>query len=376
MKRVVLKTGFVIRLALALALMSAVSTAAAAQDWEPLFPDAAARPWAGLAGSLVEMRLEDPLPPADRLSLYVPAGPWRRLPPADLEPGARRLAALVLDGPAGPIKIEALRHRLTAEVAAADWLLALLVKGGATVLAARGDRGAAGDVFEVLAAQPGNPQEGGRCLLRVAVLRQGTDLVVVRCLAPVDEFPAWANAFAAATLLTRPHNPQPERLLGNWPEQCLAGGVCLRGPEAGRKSPASGGRPGERVAFDLGPNGARDGWMVLELIDDATLAATPAPSRLAGLEATLAAEGLDWAWSWTGVEVSLIGLPGRACLYQGRAMNRGRDAECQVLLWSDGRQALTLWAVSAGQVSNLGAWLRNQRAFGLAVGSLRPARGR
>lgn len=373
MKRGGLRREFAKCLALGLALMLAAAASVWAEDWEPLFPAAAAKPWSGLAGGLVEVRLEDPLPAQERLSLFVPAAPWQRLPMAELEPDTRRLAALVLDGPAGPVKIEALRHRLAAEVAAADWLLAVLVRGGATVLAAREDQGAAGRVFEALAVQPGNPQEGGRRLLRAAVWRQGRDLLVVRCLAPAEDFPAWAPAFAAATLLMRPHSPQPERLLGDWPELCLAGGVCLRGPGPGRASPAPGGRPGRQAVFDLGHNGVVDGLLTLDLSEDPVLAAAPARARLAILEEWLAEDGLGWAWSWSGLEVHLAGLPGRACLYQGRAMNRGRDAECQALLWSDGRQALILWTVGPGQMANLGAWLRHQRAFRLAVGSLRPA---
>lgn len=375
MKRAARRTVAPAGLALALAWLLALAGLAAAEDWRPLFPDAAAKPWTALADRLVEIRLEEPLPPAERLSLRVPAGPWQRLDAAELEPGTKRLAGLVQESEAGPVKIEALRHRLAAEVAAPDWLLAVLVRGGATVVAARGDRGAAGPLFEALAVQPGNPREGGRKLMRVAVARQGTDLLVVRCLAPIEVFPAWAQAFASATLLMRPLTPQPERLLGSWPEQCLAGAICLRGPEGGRPGPADAGRPGEQVAWDLGRPGLADGRLVAELVGEPSPPAE-APVRLAGMEKRLAAEGLGWAWSWSNLEINLAGLPGRACLYQGRAMNRGLDLECQVLFWTDGRQALTLWVVGAGQLSNLGAWLRNQRAFRLAMGSLRPAPGR
>lgn len=363
-------------LGLVLTLLLALPPSAAAEDWSPLFPEGESLDWKQLVARLSATQVGGDATDPRSVDLVLPAGAWRRLPAADLEPGTRRLAGFVRPGGEAMVKVEVIRHRLEDEVEASDWLLALLVRSGVTVLLARPAQGATGQVFEALGLIPGRTQEGPRRLLRASVSRQGRDLLVVRCLASPEEFADLAPAFAASTLLLRPKQVQPESLVGEWSEECLGGGICLRGPGQGQRSGLPGGGQGQEMAFSLVRQGVLGGRLVAELVEDPALAAASPAARLSRLQQRLADDGLDLTWSWSGMAVSLPHLPGKACLYQGRASRAGRDAECQVLIWSDGRRALTLWLAGVGQVSNLPFWLVNRRAFNLACAGLRSAAGR
>jgi hypothetical protein len=360
---------------LALALTLASPPLVAAEDWSPFFPDGESLDWKQLAARLTTIQVGGDATDPQPVDLVLPAGTWWRLPSAELEPDTRRLAGFVRPGEDALVKVEVLRHRLEEEVEASDWLLALLVRGGVTVLRARPANGAAGQVFEVLGLVPGRVQEGPQRLLRASVLRQGRDLLVVRCLASPTEFADLAPAFAASTLLLRPEEIKPETVVGEWNEECLAGGICLRAPGARKFSESPGGSKGQGLVFALARQGVLGGRMVVELVEDPTLAAASPSTWLGRLQQRLADEGLDLAWSWSGMAINLPHLPGKACLYQGRASRAGRDAECQALFWSDGRRVLTLWLAGAGQLSNLPFWLVNRRAFNLACAGLRSTAG-
>lgn len=350
---------------LLLALLAWLAPPAQAnQDWDSLFPSSASLDTRGL--TLREVLADSPAGP---WRLPLPEAPWQALPAQEMEPGTRRLAGLVWPLGEGAVQVEVLAHRLSAEVAAPDWLLALLVRAGATVLLARPDQGAAGEVFEALALLPARPGQAQRLLARLSVHRRGQDLYLLRCLAPGPQFAGLANAFAAATLGWRPPGPAGEDLVGSWPETCLAGGLCLRGPGQARQQ-------GGLAAWDLGQAAAAGGRLRAELIQDAGLAGRPAEERLRSLLAGLAREGLDLNWSLSGLAFHHPRLPGAACLYRGKAWRQGRDAELWALIWSDGQRQLCLWLVGVGQMSNMADWMQNKRAFELAVRSLRssPAR--
>lgn len=339
--------------------------AGAEQDWDSLFPASSALETRGL--NLREVVADSP---AGAWRIPLPEAPWQALPAQELEPGTRRLAGLVWPLGEGTVQVELLAHRLGVEVAAADWLLALLVRAGATVLLARPDQGAAGEVFEALALLPARPGQPQRLLARLSVQRRGQTLYLLRCLAPSPQFAGLAQAFAAATLGWRPPGPASEEMVGSWPETCLDGGLCLRGPGQPRQQ-------GGLAAWDLGQAGAASsGRLLAELSQGAAQAVRPAEEQLRSVLAGLSREGLDLNWSLSGLGFQHPRLPGAACLYRGKAWRQGRDAELWALVWSDGQRQLCLWLVSVGQMSNMAAWMQNKRAFELAVRSLRldPAR--
>ncbi|MBI4798438.1 MAG: hypothetical protein HY794_06835 [Desulfarculus sp.] len=350
-------------LLLLLALLAVLAGAAppdgAEQDWDSLFPASSALETRGL--NLREVVADSP---AGAWRIPLPEAPWLALPAQELEPGTRRLAGLVWPLGEGTVQVELLAHRLSVEVAAADWLLALLVRAGATVLLARPDLGAAGEVFEALALLPARPGQAQRLLARLSVQRRGQDLYLLRCLAPSPQFAGLAQAFAAATLGWRPPGLAGGDLVGTWPETCLAGGLCLRGPGQPRQQ-------GGQAAWDLEQAGTVSGRLRAELSQGAAQAGRPAEERLRSVLAGLSREGLDLNWSLGGLNLNLPNLPGAACLYRGKAWRQGRDAELWALVWSDGQRQLCLWLVSVGQMSNMAAWMQNKRAFELAVRSLR-----
>lgn len=338
-----------------------VPPARAAEDYAALFPSSDSLQTSGL--NLREVVGDSP---AGTWRLPLPEAPWQTLTPQEMEPGTQRLAGLVWPLAQGAVQVEVLAHRLSAEVAAADWLLALLVRAGSTVLMARPDQGAAGQVFEALALLPARPGQSAPLLARLSVQRRGQSLYLLRCLAPAPHFAGLAQALAAATLGWRPPGQAAEELVGNWPETCLPGGACLRGPGQPRQ------REGQAL-WDLGQAGAASGRLGLDLSQEA---GRPPQERLQALLAELTRQGMDLNWSLGGLSLNLPNLPGPACLYRGKAWRQGRDAELWALVWSDGRRQLCLWLASVGQMGDMASWMRNKRAFELAVRSLRlePAR--
>lgn len=370
MKRLTAYLGLVF-LAACLAMTPGLAGAAAPApaDWAKLFPAAAELDSKALAPALYQLTLGDPLPPPMRLRLLVPVADWQKLPQQEVEPGTQRLASLIWPQAQGPIKVEVFAHSLTAEVDAADWLLALLVRGGATVLGTRRDWGLGGAVFEALAMLPARADEGETRLLRTAVLRRGQQLFMVRCLAPYRQFPELAQLFAACTLSLEPQTPQGEELVGPWPQTCLTGGLCLNGPgqPSRQDNPAD---PSAGLAvWDLRQEGVTTGRLQARF-DPAQPGGLPA-ERIKALQVELAAQGLDLNWSLGSIRFDHTQLPGPACLVRGKGWHQGQDAELWALLWGDGQRTLSLWLVSVGQTTNLPAWMQNKRAFELALRSLR-----
>ncbi|MFH1059573.1 MAG: hypothetical protein V1797_12960 [Pseudomonadota bacterium] len=370
MKRLTTYLGLLL-LAACLAMTPGLAQAAAPApaDWAKLFPASAQLDTKALAPALRQLTLGEPLPPPMRLRLLVPVAGWQKLPQQEVEPGTQRLAALIWPQAQGPIKVEVFAHRLAAEVDAADWLLALLVRGGATVLGTRQDLGLGGAVFEALAMLPARADEGETRLLRAAVLRRGQQLFMVRCLAPYRQFAELAQLFAACTLSLEPQAPQGEELIGQWPQTCLTGGLCLTGPgQPSRREGAAGAGAGLAV-WDLIQEGVTTGRMQVRF-DPAQPGGLPA-ARIQALREDLAAQGLDLNWSLGSIRFDHTQLPGTACLVRGKGWHQGQDAELWALLWGDGQRTLKLWLVSVGQTTNLPAWMQNKRAFELALRSLR-----
>ncbi len=366
-----------IALGLALACLAPPASAATPGDQlSVLFPGSLALARHRFAAPPVQVTLGAPLPAELGFSITIPASDWCRVGPDLTLKEAQRLAGFVSPRGRSFGVIEVMTHQLAAEVSPADWLVAMLVRSRVKVLRTRPAVSNGGPVFEalgVLPLPPGSKQPA--TLLRVSVLRSGSRLFVVRCLAQKNAFAALVHHFAAATLLFKPARTEPPALLGEWSLQCLRNGVCFQGPARGRAEVPWPGRQVQEAGFNLSQQGVATGTLHVKAISGSELAGTACEQRIGVLGRDLARRGVQVQWTSGGIAVAHPNLGGSGCYYRGRAMKGGEDLELFVFSWNNERAAVVVWMLSVGQITNLPAYLQNKRAFELTCRSLKLSGG-
>ena len=342
-----------------------------------LFPDGLQLARHAFASPPVQVSLGAPLPAELAFTIALPAPDWCRVgPDLSLQP-AQRLAGFVSPRGRDFGVIEVLSHQLQAEVGLADWLLAMLSRSGVVVLKSRSAVAAGGPVFEALGVlSQAKDDQRPPTLVRVAVMRSGQRLFIVRCLAREDAFAGLIYPFAAATLLFKPARVSPPTLVGNWRHQCLTkSGVCFLGPARGRAEVPWGGRPVEEAGFELQQAGVITGTLHVKAVSGSEAAATGCEQRIQLLAQDLARRGVKVDWITGGIAVNHPNLGSGGCYYRGRGFLRGEEVELFVFSWSGRGRAVVVWLLSVGQLSNLPAWMQNKRAFEVVCRSLKLSGG-
>ncbi len=93
---------------------------------------------------------------------------------------------------------------------------------------------------------------------------------------------------------------------------------------------------------------------------------------LAGLGESLAARGYRAEFQGGALEVLRGAEPRGACLYLGRAYGPGGGLELSALAAGGRETGALVWLLTVDETADPAAWLRNRRAFTLAVLSLAP----
>ena len=318
----------------------------------------------------VEVSVTENLPQQFRCQVAVPSADWRRVPPEFGTGGAQRLAGFVSPRGINGGVVEVLTHELKVEVNPVDWLLAVMIKAGATILKTRPGWGAAGRTYEVLALLP-KCEDGSARLVRAAVYRSGKRLFVVRCLAREKDFAALTFYFAAATLLFKPQPLAPEELVGNWAPYCLPAGLCFLGPGQGRAKVPWPGRAVQEAGYDLSLNGKITGTLHIKAIQPPELASATCDQRIKILVQSLKKRGVKVKWQGGGVQLHHLALPGKICFFRGKSWHQGNDLELYVFSWRGQQMGALVWMLTVGQVANLPAWMHNKRTFEIVCQSLK-----
>ncbi len=318
----------------------------------------------------LQVEVAENLPPEFRCQVAIPGADWRQVPPRFGSGGAQRLAGFVSPRGINGGVVEVLTHELAVEVNPLDWLLAVMIKAGATILKTRPGWGAAGRTYEVLAILP-KCQEGSVRLVRAAVYRSGKRLFIVRCLARERDFATLTFYFAAATLLFMPQPLAPEELVGNWAPFCLPAGLCFLGPGRGRARVPWPGRAVQEAGYDLSLGGKVTGTLHVKAILPPELASATCDQRIKILKASLKKRGVSVKWQGGGVQLNHLALPGRICFFRGKGWHQGNDLELYVFSWRGKQMGALVWMLTVGQVANLPAWMHNKRTFEILCQSLK-----
>ncbi|MEC7524410.1 MAG: hypothetical protein VYE22_31300 [Myxococcota bacterium] len=289
---------------------------------------------------------------------------WERLemPGTDRAVSAERLTPLSgWDDPAqriGPMMFHVQAIGLPRELSAEHLLMLHALEARAELIAIRAPSATLSNGLMRLMI------EGAPFLLRVAVFMDGDRAFFVTGMAPAEEYPDYADTFAAMMSTFRVTRPSPRRTVEPHVRRTLLDAIAFEAPASFKALDAPGATETHRAMdlFHRDPRGAFTGVIRVEL--DLGVAAPSADDDLAAVRRELERRGLEIeAVKSREMDEGEGALVGRGFHVLHAKDAQGIPHEIPVSLLAVHGRPLRIWSLSRGRRFDFPSWAIHDRAF-------------